>query len=257
MNFFVQSFNVLFYQPLLNALIWLYQFLPVYDFGIAVIVLTILIRLILSPLMFQSLKSQKSLTELQEKTQQIQKKYNHDKEKQVQEIIELYRREKINPLSAFVPLLIQLPLLIALYRVFWRGLQPEALDLLYSFVPRPEVIDPSFLGILDLSQPSPVLASLAGIMQFLQSKQLSSKRKNPPAGGKKRKESADRVAETVSKQMLYFFPILTFLILLRIPSAVGLYWIITTLFSMGQQYLIYKPQPQTKALSAPEQETKL
>ena len=228
-GFLTKTFNVILYQPLFITLILLYQFLPGNDFGIAVIVLTILIRLILFPLMNQSLKAQKALSKTQEKIQSIQNKYKDNKEKQMEAIIELYKQEKINPYASLVPLFIQLPLLIALYRVFWRGLQPETLNLLYSFVPRPQTINPSFLGLLDLSLPSPALAILAGIFQFLQSKQLSSEKK-----------TKDKISEVMSQQMLYFFPILTILILLRIPSAVALYWIITVLFSMVQQQFINK-----------------
>jgi len=228
-GFLTKTFNVILYQPLFITLILLYQFLPGNDFGIAVIVLTILIRLILFPLMNQSLKAQKALSKTQEKIQSIQNKYKDNKEKQMEAIIELYKQEKINPYASLVPLFIQIPQLIALYLVFWRELQPETLNLLYSFVPRPQTINPSFLGLLDLSLPSPALAILAGIFQFLQSKQLSSEKK-----------TKDKISEVMSQQMLYFFPILTILILLRIPSAVALYWIITVLFSMVQQQFINK-----------------
>jgi len=224
---FLQAFNVILYQPLFNSLVLLYQFLPGNDFGVAIIVLTILIRLMLFPLMNQSLKAQKVLSKTQEKIKDIQKKYKENKEKQMKAIVELYQKEKINPYASLIPLFIQLPLLIALYRVFWNGLEPESLNLLYSFVPGPQTINPFFLGILDLSLPSWVLAVLSGTLQFLQSKQLSPGQK-----------SQDKISEIMSQQMLYFFPIVTVFILLRLPSAVALYWIITILFSMAQQQLI-------------------
>jgi len=226
---FLQAFNVILYQPLFNSLVLLYQFLPGNDFGVAIIVLTILIRLMLFPLMNQSLKAQKVLSKTQEKIKDIQKKYKENKEKQMKAMIELYQKEKINPYASLIPLFIQLPLLIALYRVFWNGLEPESLNLLYSFVPGPQTINPFFLGILDLSLPSWVLAVLSGTLQFLQSKQLSPGQK-----------SQDKISEIMSQQMLYFFPIVTVFILLRLPSAVALYWIITILFSMAQQQLINK-----------------
>jgi len=245
-------FNLILYQPLFNALILLYQFLPGHDFGVAVIALTILIRLFLSPLMIQSLKSQKALSGLQEKVQEIQRKHNKDKEKQAKEIMMLYQEEKINPLAGFLPLLIQLPILIALYRVFWSGLQPEQIYHLYSFVPKPELINPSFLGILDLSQPSFVLAVFAGISQFFQSKVMSSSQISGAGQALKEKNQAAQVSKQVSKQMLYFFPIFTILILLRLPAAVGLYWVITILFSIFQQRLVFKSKgEEDKSSSSP------
>ena len=140
------------YSPFLNVLVLLYQYLPGHDFGIAVIVLTLLIRLILYPLMAQAIKSQKVMSELQPKIQEIQERCKNDREKQARETMELYRKEKINPFSGCLPLLIQMPILIALFRVFWEGLRPEEMTNLYSFVPHPGIINPTFLGIIDLSK---------------------------------------------------------------------------------------------------------
>ena len=226
MNFLTEFFNKILYQPLFNALFFLYQFLPGRDFGIAVIVLTALIRLILSPLMAQSLKSQKAISGIQKKVKEIQNNHKDNKEKQMQEILELYQKEKINPLNSLVPVLIQLPLLIALYRVFWRGLQPEELSNLYSFIPRPEIISFSFLNLIDLAQPSLVLAILAGFAQLIQMKS--------------NQEKTGQTTSAVSNQMIFIFPFLTIFILIRMPAAVALYWITTTILSIGQQYLIFK-----------------
>jgi len=226
MNFLTEFFNKILYQPLFNALFFLYQFLPGRDFGIAVIVLTALIRLVLSPLMAQSLRSQKALSGIQKKVKVIQNNHKDNKEKQMQEILDLYQKEKINPLSSLVPVLIQLPLLIALYRVFWRGLQSEELSNLYSFIPRPEIISFSFLNLIDLSQPSLFLAILAGFAQLIQMKS--------------NKEKAGQTASAVSNQMIFMFPFLTIFILIRMPAAVALYWITTTVLSIGQQYLIFR-----------------
>lgn len=226
MNFLTEFFNKILYQPLFNALFFLYQFLPGRDFGIAVIVLTALIRLVLSPLMAQSLKSQKALSGIQEKVKEIQNNHQDNKEKQMQEILELYQKEKVNPLNSLVPVLIQLPLLIALYRVFWRGLQIEELSNLYSFIPRPEIISFSFLNLIDLAQPSFFLAILAGLAQLIQMKS--------------NQEKAGQATSAVSNQIIFMFPFFTIFILIKIPAAVALYWITTTVLSIGQQYLIFK-----------------
>ncbi len=236
MEFFISAFNTILYQPLFNALVLIYQYLPGHDFGIAVIILTVIIRIIFYPLMVKSIKSQKALSELQPKIQEIQQKYKTEKEKQAKEMMALYQKEKINPLGGCLPLLLQLPILIALYRVFWTGLQPGAMARLYSFVPNPGTIDPSFLGLLNLAEPFFGLALIAGIAQFFQTKMLMPKTK-------KTREQAGQMSQfsnMMQKQMLYFFPIFTVLILLRLPSAIGLYWIVTALFSIGQQHLILK-----------------
>ena len=236
MELLISIFNTILYQPLFNALVLLYERLPGHDFGIAVIVLTIIIRLILYPLMIQSIKSQKVLSELQPKIQEIQQKYKDDKEKQAKETMGLYQKEKINPFGGCLPLLIQLPILIALYQVFWKGLQPEAMINLYNFVPHPGVIDPTFLGVINLGQASLILAVLAGITQFFQTKMITPHQRTDKGQASKTPDFSGMI----QKQMLYFFPIFTVFILWKLPAAIGLYWIVTALFSIFQQHLIFK-----------------
>ncbi|MFA5355203.1 MAG: YidC/Oxa1 family membrane protein insertase [Candidatus Paceibacterota bacterium] len=232
MNFFIDAFYTILYEPLFNILVLLYEYIPGRDFGVAVIVLTLIIRFLLYPLMMKSIRSQKIMAELQPKIKEIQEKYKDDKEKQTKEMMDLYKREKFNPFGGCLPLLLQLPILLALYRVFWSGLTDGAMTHLYSFVPNPGVIDPFFLGILDLSAPNTVMAVIAGVAQFFQTKTMNkisavSDNKNQLAG-------------LMQKQMVYFFPIFTVIILFNLPSAIGLYWIITALFSVWQQKLVFK-----------------
>jgi len=236
MQFFVNIFNVVLYRPLFNALVFLYEYLPGHDFGIAIIVLTIIIRFLLYPLMTQSIRSQKVLSGLQPKIQEIQSKYKDDKEKQGRAMMELYQREKINPLGGCLPLLIQLPILIALYQVFWKGFQPEQLKNLYSFVHFSGQINPLFLGIVNLDQPSVFLAVLAGVTQFIQTKMMTPKTKKTEG----KKDQMGQFSEIMQKQMLYILPLFTVFILWRLPAALAVYWILTALFSIGQQYLIFK-----------------
>jgi len=235
MNILISAFNTILYRPLFNVLVLLYEYLPGHDFGLAVIALTVSIRLILYPLMIKAIKSQKALSELQPKIQEIQQKYKGEREKQAQATMELYQKAKINPLGGCLPLLVQLPILIALYRVFWKGLQPEAMANLYSFVSHPGAINPTFLGIINLGEASLVLAVLAGIAQFFQTKMVTPKMKKS-----KQKGQMGQFSEVMQKQMLYFFPIFTVFILWRMPAAIGLYWIVTALFSILQQYLVFK-----------------
>ena len=236
MEFLINIFNLVLYQPLFNALIALYQFLPGKDFGIAVIVLTIIIRIILYPLMMKSIQSQKMISDLQPKMKEIQKKYKDNKEQQAKEMMNLYKKEKVNPFGGCLPLLVQLPIMIALYRVFWRGLEPGAMKYLYNFIPNPGEINPFFLSLINLAQPVLILALIAGVTQFFQTKMLMQKNQKPTQD--KKNPVAD-FSSIMQKQMIYFFPIFTVMILLKLPSAIALYWIITALFSIFQQYLIF------------------
>jgi len=232
-EFLVTAFDVILYRPLFNFLILIYNYLPGHDFGVAIILLTIIIRLILYPLSVKALRSQKVIQKLQPQLQELQKKYKDDKEKQAKETLELYRKEKINPFSGLFLVLLQFPILIALYRVFWWGLKPESLHELYQFVFNPGHINALFLNTVNLSSPNIVFAVLAGVLQFFQTKMLMPKtdKTQPPSND---------MAAMMQKQMVYFFPLITVVILFKLPSALGLYWITSGVFSIAQQYVILK-----------------
>lgn len=223
-------FNEAFYRPLFNGLIFLYNTVPYHDFGVAIILLTLIIRFILYPLNQKAIKSQKALNELQPQIKDIQTKYKNDRTKQSQALMELYRQKGINPASGCLPLLIQLPVLFALYRVFWNGLNPESLNSLYAFISRPEVINPWFLGLIDLSKANWAMAILAGAFTFVQSKMMMPSRPANAAPGD--------FSKMFSKQMVYFMPIVTVIIAWKLPAGLALYWIIITLFGIAQQYLV-------------------
>jgi len=229
----ISFFNTILYQPLFNALIFFYNYIPLQDFGIAVILLTVIIKLIFYPLGVKAIRSQKALSDLQPKLKEIQEKYKDDKEKQGKEMMELYKKEKINPFSGCLPMLIQLPVLIALFwvfRTFEGGVTAEELSNLYSFIPTPEVVNTMFLGLIDLIKPNIVIAVLAGLGQFFQTRMTT----------KRTKTKGKDFQNQMQKQMQYFFPIFTVIILFRLPSAIGLYWLTTTIFTIIQQYFIFR-----------------
>ena len=223
MNIFSQTFNTLLIKPLFNALILLYEYSPGRDFGIAIIALTILVRIALYPLMVRAIKSRKALSKLQPKVKEVQEKFKDDQKKQMEEITRLYKEENINPLGALLPSLIQLPLLIALFQVFWKGVQSVEAAGLYSFVPLSGEINYTFLGLINISQMNIVLAVLTAIAQFFQLKISTSK-------------SNDKASEMSQKQMPYFFSAFTFIFLLRLPAALALYWLTTSVFLIIQEY---------------------
>lgn len=232
MNLIITIFNQALYKPLFNALVWLYNVIPGHDLGIAIIILTILIRFIFYPLSKKAIQSQKAMAKLQPEIKEIQKKYKN-KEEQVKVMMDLYKKHKVNPMSGCLPILVQFPILIALYRVFFTGLDPQKLDGLYSFISRPDSLDPIFLNIIDLSQASIVLALLAGFFQFIQSKMIMPKK---IAGQKQFKIGNMDFSSLMTQQMTYFMPIITIFIAWRLPAALPLYWIIITLFGIFQQH---------------------
>jgi len=232
-------FHTILYEPLFNLLIWLYGVIPVADIGFAIIALTVLIKLALWPLTRATLKSQKALQDLQPKINELKAEYKDDKEKMAKAMMELYSKEKVNPLSSCLPTLIQLPILFALYRVLMNGLHAESLTDLYAFVPNPGDINVLFLGIVDLSSSSIPLAVLAGILQFFQTRMLISRR--PPKNLRDKKGAKDEdMMASMNKSMMTFMPVITVVIGSSLPGGLTLYWVALNLVSILQQFIVLR-----------------
>ena len=229
-------FKTIFYQPILNLLVFLYNIVPGHDLGLVIIILTGLIKLVLMPLSKQSIKSQKAIQDLQPKIEEIKKIYANNKEEMSKAMMELYKENKVNPFSSCLPLLIQLPFLIAVFRVFQDGMNSKSLELVYSFIYKPVHLNTISFGVLDLSKPNALLAILAGLAQFWQAKMMMV---NKPEI--KSSESQDEnMMAIMNKQMVYMMPFMTVFIGLTLPSGLSLYWLIFTLFSIAQQYYVIK-----------------
>jgi YidC/Oxa1 family membrane protein insertase len=226
----ISFFYATIYRPLFNLMVLIYNIVPYADLGVVVVLLTVLIKTALFPLGIKATKSQKELNDIQPEIKKIQKKYKDDKEEQAKKILEIYKEKKINPFSGIFVLLIQLPILISLFQIFRKGVGEEEMSQLYSFISNPGVIDTTFLNIVDISSPNAFLAILAAGGQYYQMKITTQ-------SAKKKGEQSD-TAKMMQTQMLYFLPVFTFIILLTAPSAIGLYWIITVLFSILQFHLV-------------------
>ncbi|MEK7578292.1 MAG: YidC/Oxa1 family membrane protein insertase [Patescibacteria group bacterium] len=196
--------------------------------GVSIIVLTVILRFILWPLTNKGIKNQKILTKIQPQIEEIKKKFKNNKEGQAKALMGLYSENKINPLAGFLPLVIQIPIIIALWRVFLNSLNLD-LNSLYSFIAVPTYVQSNFLGLVDLSHKSVVLAILAGVLQYFQTKMIM-----PPPN---KLVGASDFSSIMSKQMLYFGPVLSIIIFWSLPAALPLYWTAATLLTILQQYL--------------------
>ncbi len=233
-------FTTLFYQPVLNLLIVLYNVIPGHDFGLAVIGLTIIIKLLLYPLSQHTIKSQKELQEVQPKIEELKKTHKDNKEALAKATMELYREHKINPFSSCLPLLIQLPFLFAVFQVFQKFGQNLDQSLVYSFVAKPEFSSGlMFLNYIDLSQNNLILAALAALAQFLQTNMMMNKQPKQQPG------QEQNIAAIMNKQMLYMMPILTLLIGSSLPGGLTLYWFVFSALSALQQFYVLKKNKQT------------
>ena len=228
-----QIFNSFIYQPIYNALIFLYNVVPGHDLGVAIILLTIIIRLLLYPISKKQIESQKKLQDLQPEIKKLQDKYKNDKEKQGRALMEFYKEKKVNPASGCLPLVVQIVFFIALYRAFIAGINfNSGCSGLYDFVACPASINVNFFGMLNLAKPNVVLAIIAAAGQFVQTKMMMTKNTAPV--------KKDDFSSIMNKQMLYLGPLLTLFIGMKFPAGLGLYWVVNTLFAIVQQYLTMK-----------------
>lgn len=185
----------------------------------------------------KSIKAQREMQELQPLMDDIKKKYKDNKEEMAKELMALYKKHKVNPMGSCFPLLIQFPFLIAVFKVFFDGFKPETLQKLYPFVTNPGVVNPMFLNIMDMSKPFVALAFLVGITQFWQTKMLI----HTPQPKVKGAEDESMMAN-MNKNMMYFMPIITVVIGFKLPSGLLIYWLVTTLLTILQQYIFFKKQ---------------
>jgi YidC/Oxa1 family membrane protein insertase len=222
------------YQPFFNALIYLYQNFSFGDLGVAIILLTLIIRIILFPLFYKGAKDQSIMQRIAPKIKEIQNNHKNNKELQAQALMALYKEHKVNPFSGFLLLIVQLPILWALYRVFLNEFSTDSFGALYSFISAPESMNENFLGLFDLASRSAVIALIAGFLQYLQGKISLIKSSKPLA--------EQSPMERMGRQMMFMGPIMTFVILyfFNLPSAVGVYWMTTAAFSLVQQVVINK-----------------
>jgi YidC/Oxa1 family membrane protein insertase len=232
-------YNELLYRPILNLTIGLYDLL-FNDFGLAILALTVLVRLLIWPLTHRSLVSQRAMMELQPKIEEAKKKHKDDKEAQAKALMALYAEAKVSPFSSCLPLLVQLPLFIALYQVLSAGLKSENLEQLYGFLPNPGTVSTVSLGFLNLAAPSAILAVLAAVAQFFQAKMMSRKEPAVHAEGSK---DEDTMA-IMNKQMLYMMPAMTLFIGWKLPAGLTLYWLFTTVAMIIQQKMMMKAPAQ-------------
>lgn len=224
-------FHLILTQPLFNALVFLYENITFQDFGFAIIGLTLLIRLILYPVFYKGLKNQTIMQKMQPEIKEAQNKHKGNREAQALALMEIYKKYNVSPFAPFLYLMIQLPILIAVYRVFLKGFTTETMTQLYSFIPAPEQIHTLFLGLIDITKTSIIIVILAVVAQYIQTR-MSLK---PRAAGPKNDPSSK-----MAGYMVYIAPLITLLFLMNLPSAIGLYWLTTAIFSIFQQQLINK-----------------
>ena len=227
-------FNAVFYNPIYNALVALVALVPGADVGIAVILLTIVIRLILLPLSLSAARTQRAMKNLTPQLKELKEKHKGNREQEAVETLALYRAAKVNPFAGIVTILIQLPVLFALYWVFFN--EPfTAVNAarLYPFTPIPNSISLEFLGLISVTGKSLILALLAGVTQYFQARLALAGTMNPANTGMQ-----GDFQKMMGFQLVYVFPIIIAVISYTTSSAIALYLITTNVVGAIQELYI-------------------
>lgn len=234
---FRAAFNEGIYEPLYNALVYLIDIVPGHDVGVAVILLTLAVKLLLIPLSRQAIRTQVAMRAIAPQMEEIKKKHKDNQEEQARAMFALYREKNIRPFSTFFLVLLQLPILFGLYWVFWKGGLPMInADILYSFVPAPPSVDMTFLGFIDMGERSVLLALLTGITQYIYTR-LSMGPRQPRVKTEETSFSAD-MAHSFDLQARYVLPVLFTVISYSLSAALPLYWATSNIFMIGQEMLM-------------------
>lgn len=256
----IELFHDVFTDPLFNGLIGLHRVLPGHDLGAAIVLLTIVIRSILIWPSLAQIKASRSMQILQPKLKELQKKFANDRQELGRQTMALYRESRVNPLASCLPILIQIPFLIALYQVFISGievdpatglLQADRLQDLYPILREQYATTPVgtvAFGFLNLAANHNILvALLVGASQFYQAKMLVPAVTPPNADGAK----DESLAATMSKQSMYIFPVVTAWLTYTFPVGLGIYLLTTNLFSIVQQAVVLRQRPPEAAPAPP------
>ena len=273
-------FQTLIVQPIFNLLVLIYAILPGHNFGLALIIFTVLIRVLMWPLVKRQLHHTKAIRELQPEIKRIKKETKGDKQKESMLVMELYKQREISPFGSIGVLAIQLVILLGLYSGLRRVIEnpQEIINFSYSFLHNTGWLktlsenigqfDATLLGFIDLTKtaltengiywPAMILVAGSAVTQYYQSAQLIPKDADArglrqilrEAGQGKQADQAE-VNAAVTKGTKYFIPIMIFIFTMKLPSALGLYWFVSGLIAYWQQARILKQEENELSATTP------
>lgn len=240
----MEFLNAIAYYPFINLLIFFTWLIPGHNAAWGIILLTLLVRFILLIPSRKATEAQRKMNALNPLIEELKKKHAGDQQGLAKAQMQLYKDNNINPLGSCLPSLIQLPFLWILYKAILHGFDVSS-PYLYSWLPTPDFINTSLFGI-DLLKPDRffVLPILAAALQFVSMYMML-----PP---KAKGDSQEAQMANMQRNMLFIFPFMTLFITLKLPAGAALYWVVTTLFSIVQQYFVLRERLKIKGLDTLE-----
>jgi YidC/Oxa1 family membrane protein insertase len=214
-------FHTIFYEPIYNLIVLVLNYVPLHDVGAAIIIVTFIVKLFLLPLNLSALRTQYLMKKVEKELQEVKEKNKDNPQELAKATMDIYRREKVNPLSSIAVMIIQIPIIYALYRAFYKGLFSDPTSL-YSFVHFPAHLHTFAFGLFDVTQKNIVIALLAGLSSYL----LARRQTKTMVVQKKEGEETlqDQFMKSMQVQLLYVLPIIITVSAMALPSVIGLYW---------------------------------
>ena len=235
----IAFFKTIVYTPLYNILVLILNISWI-DAGLAAVILTVLVKVVLYPLAKKATVTQAKMKEKEGELTSIKEKYK-DKQEQAVKVMEFYKTNNINPFSSILTIIIQIPIIFSLYYIFFKsGLPSIDSSLLYSFIKAPTSVSMNFLGFIDVSQKSIVLAFLAAASSFWQMHLASSSQNKSASASPSSRAPLDKenFSQIMSKQMKYTMPLIVFFVSWKISAIVALYWFVSNLVSIAQDVYV-------------------
>ena len=261
-------FTTVIVQPIFNLLVFIYNIIPGHNFGLAIIIFTIIIRLLMWPLVKKQLHHAKAIRDLAPQMKRIKEAAKGNRQEQSRLTMELYKERQINPFASIGIVLVQAPILIGLYFAIQRLIKnpQEIIDFSYSFIhfgwldhlaQNIHLFDSSLFGVVDLTRtaigskgtywPALVIVALSAIVQFVQSKQLMPQAKDARSlrtimseAGQGKQADQSEVTAAVGRGTLFIIPFFVFVIGLNFAAALPLYWLVSSSVALIQQSKILK-----------------
>lgn len=230
-------FHTIFYEPVYNLLVFALTIVPLHDVGAAIILVTLIVRGALLPLNLSATRSQYALKKVEGEISSIREKHKQNPQEMSKKMMEVYRREHINPFSSIFVLLIQIPIFFALYFVFSKGMKPDD-NSLYAFLSFPEKLHTLAFGILDVTGKSITIAVITGLTAYI----LAKRQTSSMIIKKQTHEETfqDHFMKSMKIQLLYVLPIIISFSAAVLPAALGLYWTTSNIISIIQDFYIKK-----------------
>ena len=239
---FSYIWHTFFFDPVYNGLVFFIKVIPGGDVGLAIIATVIVVKTILLPLSIKAAKTQRIMREIEPELKALKEKFKDNREEQARAMMAIYKEAGMNPFASIFLLLLQIPIVIALYFSVYTGggieLPQINVELLYSFIVSPVTVTMDFLGVIDIADKSLILALLAAVTQYYQIK--LSLPELPPKDPNAAPDMKEDFMRNMQTQMRYVMPVLIFFAAYFISAAIALYFFVSNLVGIAQEFYIRK-----------------